>query len=72
MVCPNGTRADAYSTALYVMGEAAAVDFWSGQSGDGSFDMVLITADGRILYTPGLAGSLTQQEDSSYVCQPIG
>lgn len=72
VVCPDGTRADAYSTALYVMGEAGAVDFWAGySSGSTAFDMVLITADGRLLYTPGLAGNISEQEGSSYVFQPI-
>ena len=52
VICDNGARADAYSTALYVMGEAAAVDFWR-QRGD--FDMLLITADGRLLCTPSPA-----------------
>lgn len=55
----DGTMADAYSTALYVMGEQAACDFWR-QSG-GAFDLVLITADGRVLYTPGLADHISQK-----------
>ena len=59
----TGTMADAYSTALYVMGEAAAVDFWRQQ---GTFDMVLVTADGRVLYTAGLAACFAQTEGSGY------
>ncbi len=55
----NGTMADAYSTALYVMGEQAACDFWRQSGGD--FDLVLITADGRVLYTPGLADHISQK-----------
>lgn len=55
--------ADAYSTALYVMGEAAAVDFWRQH---GTFDMVLVTADGRVLYTPGLADCFNETEGSGY------
>ena len=65
----QGTRADAYSTALYVMGEEAAVDFWRGQ--DMSFDMVLVTADGRVVYTPGLADCFNEREGSAYVYQPL-
>ena len=34
------------------MGETAAVDFWRQHSA--AFDMVLVTADGRLLDTPGL------------------
>lgn len=59
----TGTMADAYSTALYVMGEAAAVDFWRQQ---GTFDMVLVTVDGRVLYTAGLADCFDQTEGSGY------
>ena len=59
----TGTMADAYSTALYVMGETAAVDFWRQQ---GTFDMVLVTADGRVLYTAGLADCFDQTEGSGY------
>ena len=65
----QGTRADAYSTALYVMGEQGAVDFWRAQGM--SFDMVLITADGRVLYTPGLADCFNEREESGYVYQPL-
>ena len=59
----TGTMADAYSTALYVMGGTAAVDFWRQQ---GTFDMVLVTADGRVLYTAGLADCFDQTEGSGY------
>ena len=64
----NGTMADAYSTALYVMGEQAACDFWR-QSG-GEFELVLITSDGRVLYTPGLADHISQK-GASYDFQEV-
>ena len=48
IVADNGTRADAYSTALYVMGREATQDFWRQ---NGGFDMVLITKDGPVSYT---------------------
>ena len=63
----QGTRADAYSTALYVMGEQGAVDFWRAQSM--SFDMVLITRDGRVVYTPGLADCFNEKDGTAYVYQ---
>ena len=63
IVADNGTMADAYSTALYVMGREAAQDFWRQ---NGGFDMVLITKDGQVLYTPGLADRLTEVEGSGY------
>ena len=70
VVCPSGTRADAYSTALYVMGEEDAIRFWeSQQDGYNAFEAVLITVDGRIVCTPGLADHFTAQEDASYEVQ---
>lgn len=69
VIANNGTMADAYSTALYVMGEKAAIDFWSGHAD--SFDMVLITTDGRLLYTPALRDKMTESEGSSYDFQVI-
>ena len=67
VVCPDGARADAYSTALYVMGEATAASFWqSCQAEVEPFEMVLITADHRIVCTSGLADNFTEQEDASY------
>lgn len=68
IVADNGTMADAYSTALYVMGWEAAQDFWRQ---NGGFDMVLITKDGQVLYTPGLADKLTETEGSGYAYASI-
>lgn len=62
----SGTRADAYSTALYVMGEADAISFWHTHH---DFDMILITTDGRVLYTPGLI--ITEEPNSGYVYEEI-
>ena len=69
IISKNGTMADAYSTALYVMGEAGAVSFWSAHRAD--FDMVLITDDGRLLYTPGLLNRVTTEEGGPYDVQVL-
>ena len=71
IVTTNGTLADAYSTALYVMGEAGAVDFWRARGGDDGFEMVLITEDGRLLYTPGLSACISAPKGCRYVYQAI-
>ena len=63
-----GTRADAYATALYVMGESGAADFWRAHR---DFDMVLVTTDGRVVYTPGLASVFHEAEGGSYVCEQL-
>ena len=50
------------------MGLAAAEVFWRQTGG---FDMVLISKDGRVLYTPGLADRLTEVEGSGYAYASI-
>ena len=64
IITDNGAMADAYSTALYVMGQSGAVSFWGANRAE--FDMVLITTDGRLLYTPGLLGRITTEEGGPY------
>ena len=63
ILCDNGTMADAYSTALYVMGSAGAQAFWRTRGG---FEMILITTAGQVLYTPGLSEKITPTEGSGY------
>jgi thiamine biosynthesis lipoprotein len=56
---------DALSTALFVMGAEKAADFW--RSGVYDFQMVLVTEDGRVLVTEGLADRFTLEgEDYAY------
>lgn len=68
VIAQNGTMADAYSTALYVMGEQGACDFWRQSAA--AFDLVLVTSDGRVLYTPGLEGHISQK-GADYVFSQI-
>lgn len=60
----NGTLCDALSTALFVMGEEKAIDFW--RSGVYDFDMVLVTEDGRVVASAGLADSFTPEGGYAY------
>lgn len=60
----HGAMCDAFSTALFVMGEESAVDFWRTDGYD--FEMLLVTEDGRILVSEGLAGRLEETEESGY------
>ena len=53
VVDEDGARADALSTALYVMGYDAAIAFWA--SVDRDFDMILVRKDGEVYATPALA-----------------
>ena len=47
IICESGVKADALSTALFVMGFEEAVEYWRGCRNDTDpFDVVLITEDG--------------------------
>ena len=56
VVSESGVYADALSTALFVMGTEKAVEFWKSNR---DFDMILITKDKKIFYTPGLEQKIT-------------
>ena len=44
------------------------MSFWRAHGG---FELILITADGRLLYTPELADTITAPEGCAYDFQPI-
>lgn len=56
----EGKLCDALSTALFVMGEDGAVKYWRA---NGGFDMLLVTEDGEIILTEGIAGQFTLNEN---------
>lgn len=58
VIAQDGALADALSTALFVMGEEQALAFYD--SGIYDFHAILVTADGRILVTSGIAGAFEQ------------
>ncbi len=55
IVCEEGLKADALSTALYVMGYEKAVEYWKNHGG---FDAVFILNDASIHITEGLESCL--------------
>lgn len=66
----SGMMCDALSTALFVMGEERALDFrrnWRGLP----FQLVLITEDGRVVVTQGLADRFTLEEASGYQYETV-
>ena len=65
----NGTMCDALSTALFVMGEERALEFWRSSGYD--FDAVLVTEDGRVVVTGGLADRFTEAEGSGYTYETV-
>jgi len=60
----NGTMCDALSTALFVMGEEKALEFW--RSGICDFEAILVTADDRVVITAGLAERFIGDEETGY------
>lgn len=48
----DGARADALSTALFVMGAQKAMEYYNGHPGE--FEAVLITNENEMILTPGL------------------
>lgn len=55
VLCESSTQADAYSTALFVMGSEKGLSFCQEQG----IDAVFVLADGSIRYTEGLKDSLS-------------
>ncbi len=53
VVDEDGARADALSTALYVMGYDAAIAFFEGA--ERNFDLILVREGGELFISPGLA-----------------
>lgn len=65
----SGAMCDAFSTALFVMGEEQALDFW--RNGGYDFDLVLVTEDDRVVITAGLADRLEEVKDSGYTYETV-
>lgn len=62
VIAEEGRICDALSTALFVMGLDRAVDYWQEHQ---NFDMILLTEDGEIYLTNGIADAFTLNSDHS-------
>lgn len=56
VVADSGLYADALSTALFVMGREAALDYWRANR---DFEAILVSDDGSVTVTGGLEGAFT-------------
>ncbi len=65
VIADSGALADAYSTALYVMGSRGAIQFWREHEG---FELVLVGRDGTVTLTEGIGNNfiINNQKDYKY------
>ena len=56
IICQDGTMADALSTAMYVLGETKALNYWRTYGG---FEMILVRNDNHVICTKGLIEEFT-------------
>ena len=67
VVGENAALADAWSTALFVLGEDGARALWESRD---DFDYILCCADGRVLVTEGLEDCFAFEGDAyGYTCE---
>ena len=60
IVCEDGTLADCLSTAMFVLGESKALNYWRTYGG---FDMILVNKDNQVICTKGLIEKFNLTDD---------
>lgn len=68
IVCSDGTLADCLSTAMFILGESAALKYWRD---NGGFEMIMITKDNEILCTTGLLEVFTLTNSTDYTLEMV-
>ena len=72
VLCENGAWADALSTACFVLGPDGALALRDDLADQGAdFELILVTDDGRVLYTDGLADTFTPNDESGYTYEAL-
>ena len=61
IICDDGTTADCLSTAMFVMGETNALNYWRA---NGGFEMILVTKTNEVICTVGLMEKFTLSNDT--------
>ena len=56
IICPDGTLADCLSTAMFLVGETKALNYWRTYGG---FEMILVTTGNQVICTAGLMEQFT-------------
>jgi thiamine biosynthesis lipoprotein len=63
IICKSSTKADALSTALFVMGKDNALEYWEKTK---DFDFIAVTDDMTVYVTEGIADSFTFKDNGRY------
>lgn len=71
VVCESGVWADALSTACFVLGANEARSLREDLADTLAFELILVTEDGRVLYTEGLADTFAPAEEGNYTYEVI-
>ena len=72
VLCENGAWADALSTACFVLGPDGALALRDDLADQGTdFELILVTDDGRVLYTDGLTDAFTPNDESGYTYEAL-
>ena len=72
VLCENGAWADALSTACFVLGPDGALALRDDLADQGTdFELILVTDDGRVRYTDGLADAFTPNDESGYTYEAL-
>lgn len=61
IICEDGIMADCLSTAMFVLGESKALNYWRTYGG---FEMIMVTSDNSIVCTKGLIEKFTLSNDN--------
>lgn len=68
IICEDGTLADCLSTAMFILGQKAALQYWRD---NGGFDMIMITKDNEVLCTTGLIEVFTLTNTTNYTVKMV-
>lgn len=68
IVCDDGTLADCLSTAMFILGQSAALKYWRD---NGGFDMIMITKDNEVLCTTGLIEVFSLTNTTDYTLKMV-
>jgi thiamine biosynthesis lipoprotein len=61
IICEDGTLADCLSTAMFILGQSSALNYWRTYGG---FEMIMVTTDNEIICTSGLIEEFTLSNSS--------